>query len=290
MTDTSRTFRTLTRRTFVAGLAASLAGCATTTPKEVLTLPTARSEKYAAIVVDASTGRTLFSSAADQGRYPASLTKMMTLYMLFEAVDSGRVTMSTPMPVSSYAASRPPSKLGLKAGQTVDVNSAIQALVVRSANDVAAVVGEYLAGSEPQFASNMTARARQMGMTRTTFRNASGLPDPGQRTCARDMALLGLALKRRFPHHYPFFDQREFTYAGKRIRGHNKLLETGGVDGIKTGYIRASGFNVVTSVNRDGKQLVAVVMGGESAAKRDAHMRDLIARYLPEASRRSAGL
>jgi D-alanyl-D-alanine carboxypeptidase len=205
--------------------------------------------------------------------------------MLFEALDSGRVTMATQMPVSAYAASRPPSKLGLRPGQTVDVRTAIQALVVRSANDVAAVVGEYLAGSEPQFAASMTARARQHGMNRTTFRNASGLPDPGQRTSAYDMAVLSVALKRRFPHHYHFFNQQEFAYNGKRVRGHNRLLATTGVDGLKTGYIRASGFNVATSVSRDGKRLVAVVMGGESAAKRDDHVRQLIDRYLPAASR-----
>ncbi|MDP3896972.1 MAG: D-alanyl-D-alanine carboxypeptidase family protein [Mesorhizobium sp.] len=262
-----------------------LAACSTT-PTEVLTVAPIPSEKYAAIVVDANSGRTLYASAADQLRYPASLTKMMTLYMMFEAIDSGRMSKSTQIPVSAYAASRPPTKMGIKPGGTIDADTAIRALVTRSANDVAAAVGEYLGGTEAQFAANMTARARQLGMTRTTFRNASGLPDADQQTCARDMALLGMALRQRFPHHYAYFSTREFAYAGKMVRGHNKLLETGGVDGIKTGYIRASGFNVVTSVNRDGKRLVVAVMGGESADSRNAHVQGLIARYLPSATSR----
>lgn len=264
-------------------------GACSTTPTELLTVAPIPSEKYAAIVVDANSGRTLYASAADQLRYPASLTKMMTLYMMFEALDSGRLSKSTPIPVSAYAASRPPTKMGIKAGGSIDAETAIRALVARSANDVAAAVGEYLGGTEAAFAADMTARARQLGMARTTFRNASGLPDPAQQTCARDMALLGMALRQRFPHHYDYFSTREFAYAGKMVRGHNKLLETGGIDGIKTGYIRASGFNVATSVNRDGKRLVAVVMGGESADSRNAHVRQLIARYLPSATVRSGG-
>ena len=275
-------------RLAAAFLVLLLAACTTTTPTAVLEVQPIRSDKYAAIVVDANTGRTLYASSADDVRYPASLTKMMTLYMLFEALDSGRVSKSTQIPVSAYAASRPPSKLGLKAGQSIDVESAINALVVRSANDIATAVGEYLGGSEAAFAAAMTSKARSLGMTRTSFRNASGLPDPGQQTCARDMARLGMALRQRFPHHYRYFGQQEFAYAGRRIRGHNKLLETGGVDGIKTGYIRASGYNVVTSVNRDGKQLIVAVMGGSSANERNAHVRQLISRYMPAAARRGS--
>jgi D-alanyl-D-alanine carboxypeptidase len=261
-------------------LGLSLAACSTSRPTDALrAVQPITSSKYAAIVVDADTGKTLFASAADQPRFPASLTKMMTLYMLFEAIDSGRMTKATQIPMSAHAASQPPSKLGVKPGEFIDAETAINALVVRSANDVAAAVGEYLAGSEDAFAQAMTAKARSLGMSRTTFRNASGLPDASQQTCARDMALLGMALKRRFPHHYHYFSNRDFAYAGRMVRGHNKLLETGGVDGIKTGYIRASGFNIVTSYNGNGKRLIVTVMGGESANARNAHVRELIERY-----------
>jgi len=244
-----------------------------------------QSEKYAAIVVDANTGRVLFEKNSRDARYPASLTKMMTLYLLFEALDADRVSLDTQIPVSAYAAKRPPSKIGFKPGQTIDVRSAILALAVRSANDVAAAVGEYLGGSEERFAAMMTAKARALGMQSTTFRNASGLPDEGQRTTAHDMAILGMALRRHFPHHYHYFSNREFTFAGKVIRGHNNLLgKVVGADGLKTGYIRASGFNLVTSVGRGGRRIVAVVMGGETAKSRDAHMEELIELYLPKAT------
>lgn len=244
-----------------------------------------QSEKYAAIVVDANTGRVLFEKNSRDARYPASLTKMMTLYLLFEALDAGRVSLDTQIPVSADAAKRPPSKIGFKPGQSIDVRSAILALAVRSANDVAAAVGEYLGGSEERFAAMMTAKARALGMQSTTFRNASGLPDEGQRTTAHDMAILGMALRRHFPHHYHYFSNREFTYAGKVIRGHNNLLgKVVGADGLKTGYIRASGFNLVTSVGRGGRRIVAVVMGGETAKSRDAHMEELIELYLPKAT------
>src|SRR5690606_27809981 len=206
-----------------------------------------QSEKYAAIVVDANTDRVLFEKNSRDARYPASLTKMMTLYLLFEALDAGRVSLDTQIPVSADAAKRPPSKIGFKPGQTIDVNSAILALSVRSANDVAAAVGEYLGGTEEAFAAQMTARARRLGMTNTVFRNASGLPDPEQQTTARDMALLGMALRRNFPQHYHYFSNREFMFRGKTVRGHNDLIgRVDGVDGLKTGYIRASGFNIVT--------------------------------------------
>ena len=262
-----------------------LAACSTTSTLEApppATLST--SPKYAAIVVDANSGAILFQANADQPRYPASLTKMMTLYMLFEALETGRISRATLIPVSDYARARPPSKIGFKRGQSVDIDTAIRALAVKSANDVAVAVAEFLGGSEEQFAQMMTAKARQLGMRGTTFRNASGLPDDQQRTTARDMALLGMALRRRFPSYYAYFSSTSFAYNGKTIRGHNDLLEeVDGVDGIKTGYIRASGYNVATSVNRDGRRMVVVVMGGESAKSRNAHVHELIVRYFPGA-------
>jgi D-alanyl-D-alanine carboxypeptidase len=246
------------------------------------TVPT--SSKYASIVVDAGSGTVLYSANADQPRYPASLTKMMTLYMLFEAIEAGRVSRETPIPVSDYARARPPSKIGFKRGQTIDVDMAIRALCVKSANDVAVAVAEFLGGTEEQFAQMMTAKARQLGMRGTTFRNASGLPDDLQTTTARDMAVLGMALRRRFPAQYGYFASTSFAYNGRTIRGHNDLIGgVEGVDGIKTGYIRASGYNIVTSVNRNGRGLVVVVMGGESAKSRNAHVEELITRYLPAA-------
>jgi D-alanyl-D-alanine carboxypeptidase len=243
------------------------------------------SGKYSAIVVDAGSGRVLYEHASGEPRYPASLTKMMTLYLLFEALDGGRIGLDEQIPVSAYAAARPPSKIGFKRGGSIDTRSAVLALAVRSANDVAAAVAERLAGSEDAFAQQMTARARQLGMSGTVFRNASGLPDEGQRTTARDMAVLAMALRRSFPHHYHYFANREFVFGGKVVRGHNSLLgRIPGVDGLKTGYIRASGFNLATSAGRGGRRIVAVVMGGESAAKRDAHMVSLVETYLPRAS------
>jgi D-alanyl-D-alanine carboxypeptidase len=260
----------------------ALAACTTQSVMQpVEPLP---SEKYSAIVVDAGNGRVLFEHAANEPRYPASLTKMMTLYLLFEALDGGRIRIDEQIPVSAYAAARPPSKIGFQRGESIDTRSAILALAVRSANDVATAVAERLAGSEEAFAQAMTARARQLGMRGTVFRNASGLPDDGQRTTARDMAILSMALRSRFPHHYHYFANREFVFGGKVVRGHNGLLgRIPGVDGLKTGYIRASGFNLATSAGRGGRRIVAVVMGGESAKARDAHMASLVETYLPRA-------
>ena len=250
-------------------------------------VPTSESPKYAAIVVDAHTRRVLYSAHADEIRYPASLTKMMTLYLLFEAVESGRIPRDAQIPISANAAARPASKLYLKAGQTIDLDTAIKALCTKSANDVATAVAEYLGGTEERFAAMMTATARRLGMRDTVFTNASGLPDPGQRTTARDMAALGMALRTRFPRYYPYFSLREFQFNGKTITGHNDILRrVRGADGIKTGYTRASGYNLVTSVNADGKRIVAVVMGEESSTKRNDLMEQLIQRFLPRASRR----
>jgi len=276
-------------RGFVALLlAAALAACTTAPEPRIIRAPT--STKYAALVVDAGSGRMLYEANSSATRYPASLTKMMTLYLLFEAIDTGRISKATEIPVSDHARGQPPSKLGFKKNQTIDVESAIRALCVKSANDVAVAVAEYLGGSEDAFAGMMTAKARALGMNGTVFRNASGLPDDGQRTTARDMAVLGMALQRRFPHHYPYFSATQFAYRGKMVQGHNELLKSmRGVDGIKTGYIRASGYNIVTSVARGGRRLIVVVMGGDSARARNAHVAELIERYLPDRGRSDPG-
>ncbi len=286
-------FASAARAFLCLGIVLLVAACSTseTLRSAVPTSASSSSPKYAAIVVDAHDGRVLFARNADSARYPASLTKMMTLYMLFEAMEQGRASRETSIPVSAYAASRPPSKLGLKAGQSLPVDTAIRALATKSANDVATAVAEFLGGTEERFAAMMTAKARQLGMTSTVFRNASGLPDARQRSTARDMAKLGMALRRRFPTYYPYFSLTSFAYRGKTIRGHNNVLETvRGADGIKTGYTRASGFNLATSVNRDGRRVVAVVMGEKTSRARNAHMAELIEAYLPKArSRRGQG-
>jgi D-alanyl-D-alanine carboxypeptidase len=246
---------------------------------------TAGAATSAAIVVDAKTGKVLYSDDADARCYPASLTKMMTLYLLFEALDSGKTSLNTRITVSAHAAAQAPSKLGLKPGQTIAVKDAILALVTKSANDMAVAVAEHLAGSEGAFAARMTAKARSLGMSRTTFRNASGLPNPGQVTTARDMATLGRALQEHYPKYYAYFSTKSFVYGGRRIATHNRLLgRVAGVNGIKTGYTRASGFNLVTSVNRNKRLLVAVVLGGKSGRARDQRMASLIEDYLPRAS------
>lgn len=251
-------------------------------------LPVAPAEanpRYAAFVIDANNGKVLFNRYGDEQRYPASLTKMMTLYMMFEALEAGRAQLSTPMKVSAFAAARPPSKLGLKSGSTITVEEAMYALVTRSANDAAAVIGEFLAGSEERFGEVMTAKARSLGMSRTTFRNAHGLPNPNQVTTARDMATLGIALREHFPQYYKIFNTRSYTFRGQTIGNHNRVLgRVQGTDGIKTGYINASGFNLVSSVVRGNKKLVAVVMGGRTGRSRDDHMVELLQRFLPEAS------
>lgn len=238
-----------------------------------------RSGKYAALVMDADTGEVLFSRSADAKRYPASLTKMMTLYKLFDALSKGHVDMSTRMRVSAKAAAQPQTNISLKEGQTIRVSDAIRALVVRSANDVAVVIAEALGNTTNNFAVQMTKTARQLGMRRTVFRNPHGLPDKNQYTTARDMAKLGIALRRDFPQYYNFFKTTQFRWKGKTYKSHNKILRRfNGVDGIKTGYIRMSGFNLVSSVKRDGYQVVAVVMGGQTSKTRDNHMLSLLNR------------
>ena len=233
--------------------------------------------RYASIVVDAETGEVLRSRNADIRRYPASLTKMMTLYMLFEAIDDGRLNLTSRLEVSKRAAGQPASKLGLRAGSTISVEDAIKALVVKSANDIAVVVAEALGGTEVEFARMMTSKARTLGMTRTTFRNASGLPNRKQRSTARDMSYLARALMRDFPHRYHYFDDQRFRYNGRAHRSPNRLLGSyRGMDGIKTGYIRASGFNLAASAERDGRRVVAVVFGGKTARSRNRHMANLL--------------
>lgn len=251
----------------------------------VLAEPADANPRYAALVTDVKTGKTIFSRSADSLRYPASLTKMMTLYVLFEELDRGRFTMDSQFEVSKFAAGKPPSKIGVRPGTTIAVRDAIPALAIKSANDVAAVIAENVSGSESAFAQRMTDTARALGMKKTTFKNASGLPHPGQKTTARDMARLGLALQDRFPHHFEVFEKRRFTYKGRTYRNHNRLVGgVPGVNGIKTGYIRASGFNLVTSYERHGRQVIAVVMGGRSSASRNAHMRTLLSRHTKKAS------
>ncbi len=250
-----------------------------------------RAEGYsppvASIVVDGNSGEVLQASNADALRHPASLTKIMTLYLLFERLEAGTIKLNTPLKVSVHATEQAPSKLGVKAGQTITVDEAIKAAVTRSANDIAVAIAENLAGDEDAFATLMTQKARALGMSHTTYVNASGLPDDDQITTARDLALLGRAIQERFPRYYKYFALREFVYHGVPIRNHDHLLgAVGGVDGIKTGYTRASGFNLVTSVHRDGRYVVAVVLGGRSAFERDAHMRELISAHIRQASLR----
>lgn len=249
----------------------------------------AQAAQYASIVVDAKTGRVLSSANPDVRTYPASLTKMMTLYMLFDALEHRKVTLKTPMRASQRAVGMAPSKLGLRVGQTITVEDAIKALVTKSANDVAVVVAEHLGGTEVAFASKMTQQARQLGMDRTTFRNASGLPNAGQVTTARDIATLSLALQNDFPRYYPYFSIQSFSWAGQTIRSHNRvLLHYAGADGLKTGYIRASGFNLATSAQRNGVRLVGVVMGGRTSSSRDQHMMALLDKGFAQRGRYAA--
>ncbi len=241
--------------------------------------PAEAEARYASIVVDVDSGQVLHAVNADTRNYPASLTKMMTLYMVFEALEKKTLTLDQALPVSKRASGMPPSKLGLKRGQTILVKDAILALTTKSANDVAVVIAEALGGKETTFAKMMTERARQLGMSRTTFRNASGLPNRGQKSTARDMVRLAKALKDNYPQYYHYFSVRSFTYNGRTYRTHNRLLKGyQGTDGIKTGYTRASGFNLVSSVERNGRRVIAVVFGGKTAKSRDRHMVKLLNR------------
>ncbi|WP_378950885.1 serine hydrolase [Mesorhizobium sp. ANAO-SY3R2] len=253
-------------------------------------MPAAANSKYAAIVIDANTGKTLHSANADSRRFPASLTKMMTLYLTFEALSKGRLSKDGKVVFSQNAAAESPTKIGVKAGGSITVEQAILSLITRSANDSATALGETIGGSEENFARMMTAKARSLGMNGTVFRNAHGLPNSAQFTTARDMATLGIALREHFPQYYSYFSTRSFAFGRQRIANHNRLLgRVKGVDGIKTGYTNASGFNLVSSVQDGNRSLVAVVMGGASGASRDNKMADLIKTYLPQASRKGGG-
>lgn len=235
--------------------------------------PAPAQAKYATLVMDAETGRILHSVNADTLNYPASLTKMMTLYMVFRALDEGRWSLDEHLPISARAARQPASKLGLEKGRSVSVRDAIYAMVTKSANDVATAIAEAMAGGERNFARMMTAEARKLGMSRTTFRNSSGLPHRAQMSTARDMATLARALLTRYPRYYRYFATREFTFDGVTYKNHNDLLSTyEGMDGLKTGYIRASGFNLVTSVKRGDYRVIGVVFGGRSPVARNRHM------------------
>ena len=235
--------------------------------------------RYSSIVIDADTGAVVHESSADASRYPASLTKMMTLYMLFEAIEQRKMTLDTRMQVSAHAASMPQTNIGLRTGDSISVREAIPALIVRSANDVAAVVAEALGSSEANFGRMMTDKARKLGMHSSTFRNASGLPNGEQKTTARDLVTLSTRLMKDFPKHYHYFSTQSFSYKGTTYNSHNRMVRnTPGVDGLKTGFIRASGFNVATSAKRGGRRVIAVVMGGQTAAARDQHMAQLLDR------------
>lgn len=239
--------------------------------------PSASAEKYASIVIDLERDEVLHARHADEPRYPASLTKAMTLYMLFDAMKAGEVRLHEKLPVSRAAAKQPPSSLRLRVGTTITTKEAINALVTKSANDVAVVVAERLGGSEERFATLMTAKARAMGMESTTFKNASGLPNTQQLSTARDMAVLAERLLDDHADYYGYFSNKKFSWGRATYKNHNRLIgNVMGVDGIKTGYTRASGFNLMASAKRRGRRVVAIMFGGSTARSRDQHVTDLI--------------
>ncbi|WP_449230993.1 serine hydrolase [Azospirillum doebereinerae] len=243
----------------------------------LLTSAEALAAKAASIIVDARTGEVLHEQDADAVTHPASLTKMMTLYLTFDALDDGRLSLDQALPVSSWAESMSPTKLGLRAGSSLRVETAILGLVTKSANDAAVVLAEALGGSETRFAEMMTRKARELGMRNTLFRNASGLPNMEQVTTARDFSILSRAMLADHPKYYPYFSRRNFVYGGRSLPNHNRLMSRyEGMDGIKTGYTVASGFNLAASATRDGRRLVGVVMGGKSAVSRDNRMEALL--------------
>ncbi len=264
------------RRGLIALLALSVLTLspATGTPTVAQSSENAR---YAAIVVDAATGEVLFSRYADSRRYPASITKMMTLYMAFEALSEGRVKLDDVITVSPRAASQPPSKLGLAAGQTITLDDAMHATAVRSANDMAVAIAEHIGGTEARFTALMTLKAEELGMTQTRYVNPNGLPDSRQLTTARDLSILARAVMRDYPQYYRYFGFHDWSYQGRQYRNTNGLLATGqGYDGMKTGYTNASGYNLAASAVRDGRRLITIVLGGRSTASRNAHVAELM--------------
>lgn len=243
--------------------------------------------KFAGIVIDAKSGKVMYESSANAARYPASVTKVMTLYVLFQELEAGNITLKTKFTVSKYASQAVPTKLGLKAGSTITVENAIKAIVTISANDIARVIAENISGSESAFAKRMTSTAKALGMASTTYRNASGLPDKGQVTTVRDQAILGIAVYQHFPNYYEFFQTKSFSYGKRTYGNHNRLLGNNGVDGIKTGYTNASGFNLLTAARADGHHIVVAGFGFDSSGARDAKVRELVKKYLPKS--RSGG-
>jgi len=246
--------------------------------------------RYAAVVVDAASGEVLYSRNPDSPRYPASITKIMTLYLTFEALQAGRLSLSDTLVITPQAAAMAPTKLGLSPGDTITVDEAIRAVAVKSANDMAVALAEKIGGSESRFATLMTLRARELGMSNTRFVNASGLPDSRQITSARDIAILSRSVMRDFPQYYAYFGQRQFAFRGQVMNNHNHLLDSmPGVDGLKTGYTNASGFNLAASAVQNGRRLIAVVLGGSSTAARDANVQDLLTTGFNVVRRRDRG-
>lgn len=285
------------RRLFIALGASALTAVsplATSAQAQIpyLTMPTlpTTAPKYAAIVVDAKTGEVLYAKRADSPRYPASITKIMTLYLTFEALSSGRLRADDTVMISPRAAAQAPTKLGLAAGESLTVNEAMQALAIKSANDVAVALAEKLGGSESRFAAMMTLRAQELGMANTRFVNASGLPDSRQVSTARDIGILSRAVMRDYPQYYRLFSQQSFTFHGTSMNNHNGLLGAmPGVDGLKTGYTNASGYNIAISAVRDNRRLIAVVMGAPSTAKRNNNAEDLLLTGFDVMNRRARG-
>jgi len=246
-------------------------------PGQVAADPSPPEERYAAIVADADTGEILYARHADERRFPASITKVMTLYLVFEALESGRIDKDDMITVSANAASQPPSKLGIAAGRKISVDDAIRSLAVRSANDMAVALAEHVGGSEARFAEQMTRKARDLGMAETRYMNPHGLPNRQHVSSARDIAILSIAVRRDFPQYYSYFGQRRWTWEGRTYNNTNGLLHyMQGVDGLKTGFTRASGYNLTTSATRNGKHLVAVVLGGRSTQTRNSHVAELL--------------
>ncbi|MBX9460881.1 MAG: serine hydrolase [Brevundimonas sp.] len=255
-------------------LIVALAVVPTTPP---LVAQSSENTRYAAIVVDAETGEVLFARHADSRRYPASITKVMTLYLAFEALTEGKVKLDDVITVSPRAASQPPSKLGLAAGQTITLDDAMKATAVRSANDMAMVIAEHIGGSQDRFAAQMTLKARELGMTQTRYVNPNGLPDARQITSARDLAILARAVMRDYPQYYRYFGLHDWVYEGREYRNTNGLLRSErGYDGMKTGYTNASGYNLAASAVRDGRRLITIVLGGRSTASRNSHVAELM--------------
>lgn len=259
-------------------------------PAEAMAQSPATLPKYAAIVVDANSGEVLYASRADSPRYPASITKVMTLYLAFEALEQGKIRLSDRVVISPRAAAQAPTKSGLRAGETIGLEEAMHVMAVRSYNDIAVALAEHIGGTESRFAALMTLRAQELGMSQSHFVNANGLPDSRQISSARDIALLSRAVLRDYPQYYSYFGTRDYNYHGRALRNTNGLLHTmPGVDGIKTGFTNASGFNLAASAVRDGRRLIAVVMGGASTASRNNHVQELLNAGFEVTRRRAAG-